>query len=133
MTKDPQTQDALSDRRSGVRVTRAKEADPHIAAGHSLTDIRVMIGEDLTGSHRVQINWVRIQPGGRADPHVHPNQDHGYFVVDGKLRVKAGSDAYFVGPEMAIYLPAGVEHSLTVVGDGPVRMIGFFAPATMSR
>jgi mannose-6-phosphate isomerase-like protein (cupin superfamily) len=133
MTDDPPTKDASSDRKTGVRVIKAKHVAPHVADGHSLTDIRVMIGRDRTGSDRVQINWVRIQAGGRADPHVHSTQDHGYFVVDGELLVKAGGEAFFVGPEMAIYLPAGVEHSLMVVGDAPVRMVGFFAPATVSR
>ena len=92
-----------------------------------------MIGVDRTASHRVQINWVRIDPGGTATPHTHPDQDHGYFVVDGELVVTADGDEFKVGPESAIYLPAGVEHSLTVGGDAPVRMIGFFAPASMGR
>jgi mannose-6-phosphate isomerase-like protein (cupin superfamily) len=121
----------VSGRDASVRVITASEVESHHADGHTLTDIRVMIGADRTGSHRVQINWVQIEPGGRADPHVHPNQDHGYFVVDGELLVKAGDDGFFVGPEMAIYLPAGIEHSLAVVGDSPVRMVGFFAPATI--
>ncbi len=88
-----------------------------------------MIGAEVTGSPRVQINWVRIEPGGRADTHVHPMQDHGYFVIDGKLRVTADEADFTVGPETAVYLPAGVRHSLEAVGGEPVRMIGFFAPS----
>lgn len=133
MTDASDSQDAARDRPTGVRVIQAKQVDPLLAEGHGLTDIRVMIGYDRTGSHSVQINWVLIQPGGWADPHVHPYQDHGYFVVDGELLVKADGDAFVVGPEMAIYIPAGVQHSLTVVGATPVRMVGFFVPATISH
>jgi quercetin dioxygenase-like cupin family protein len=89
-----------------------------------------MIGAGRTHSKRVQINWIRIDPGGIAEPHTHPDQDHGYFVVDGELLVIADGAAFHVAAESAIYLPAGVEHSLKVVGEAPVRMVGFFAPAS---
>ena len=40
-----------------------------------------------------------IEPGGGLPPHLHPNQEEVWSVLDGEVRFQLGSDKRVIGPE----------------------------------
>ncbi|PPE68952.1 helix-turn-helix transcriptional regulator [Caldimonas thermodepolymerans] len=75
---------------------------------------------------------VRAKAHGlRADVHVTPHS-HPWaqltFSVTGVLRLSTERSTYIVPPTRAVWVPAGVEHAITVVEDADMRTVYFHQP-----
>ncbi len=65
-----------------------------------------------------------LAPGGFEPPlHLHREMAEALYLLAGRLDVRAGDDHRVVGPGAFVCIPAGVAHTMSVVGDEPVRML----------
>lgn len=60
-------------------------------------------------------------PGPGAPLHVHPDQEEGFYVVDGSLRVYVGSEVIDLAPGQFALAPRGIPHTFEVTSEGPTR------------
>jgi len=65
-----------------------------------------------------------LQPGGfEPPPHLHREMAECLYVLSGRLDLQVGDDHRLAGPGTFIGIPAGVAHTMSVVGDEPVEML----------
>lgn len=53
--------------------------------------------------------------GSEIPPHHHP-RDQFVYAVTGVMRLRTSNEAWIVPPDRAVYMPAGVEHSIAIRG-----------------
>ena len=68
-------------------------------------------------------------PGHQPPPHVHHDDDEGFYVVEGEITVYAGADEVVLGPGDFLNAPRGVPHTFRVTSPGRARMLVTSAPA----
>jgi mannose-6-phosphate isomerase-like protein (cupin superfamily) len=84
---------------------------------------RLLIDLEGVGSSRLQVNHATLRPGkapGQGEAHPYP-YDEAYYILRGQGLMEffeAGNrEAYEVGPDTAIFIPAGTGHRITNTGD----------------
>lgn len=83
----------------------------------------------------LQMTLMCIQPGEDIGLEVHEDHDQFLRIEQGSARVEMGeseSALEFVkeaGDDDAVFVPAGVWHNLTNIGDQPLKLYSIYAPA----
>lgn len=75
------------------------------------------------------IGNVTLEPNGGQVPWHNQEQEEIYFVVEGKGEMCLGEERQVVNTGQAVYIPPGVFHQLTNIGDTPLRMLYCYGPA----
>jgi quercetin dioxygenase-like cupin family protein len=67
---------------------------------------------------------AELQPNGFAPPlHLHREMAEVLYLLSGRLDLQVGDDHRIAVPGTFIGIPAGVAHTMTVVGEEPVKML----------
>ena len=65
-----------------------------------------------------------LSAGGFAPPlHLHREMAEALYLLSGRLDLQVGDDRRTAGPGSFVGIPAGVAHTMSVVGEEPVRML----------
>ena len=72
---------------------------------------------------------VTLDPKGGQVPWHNQEQEEIYFIVEGTGEMCLGEERSTVTTGQAVYIPPGVFHQLTNIGDTPLRMIYCYGPA----
>lgn len=72
---------------------------------------------------------VTLEPNGGQVPWHNQEQEEIYFIVEGTCEMCLGEERRIVSTGQAAYIPPGVFHQLTNIGDTPARMIYVYGPA----
>jgi mannose-6-phosphate isomerase-like protein (cupin superfamily) len=72
---------------------------------------------------------VLLDPNGGQVPWHNQEQEEIYFVLEGTGEMCLGSERVTVAAGQAVYIPPGVFHQLTNIGNKPLRMIYCYGPA----
>jgi mannose-6-phosphate isomerase-like protein (cupin superfamily) len=72
---------------------------------------------------------VTLEPNGGQVPWHNQEQEEIYFIVEGTGEMCLGNERQVVTAGQAVFIPPGVFHQLTNVGDQPLRMIYCYGPA----
>lgn len=75
------------------------------------------------------IGNVLLEPKGGQVPWHNQQQEEVYFVIEGTGEMCLGIERQEVTGGQAVYIPPGVFHQLTNIGDAPLRMIYCYGPA----
>lgn len=75
------------------------------------------------------IGYVTLEPNGGQVPWHNQEQEEVYFLVDGRAEMCLGEERRVLEAGQAVYIPSGVFHQLTNVGDEPAHMIYCYGPA----
>ncbi len=81
-----------------------------------------------TGSKKFMITVVHVRPGGSTPLHPHKTVDSMYFVLEGRGEVSDGDAAKTVGPDTAVFFPAGGSHGIRNAGRGRLVYLSCHAP-----
>jgi mannose-6-phosphate isomerase-like protein (cupin superfamily)/catechol 2,3-dioxygenase-like lactoylglutathione lyase family enzyme len=66
---------------------------------------------------------LTVPPGGSPPRHVHETLDDSFFLLDGEVVVRCGSETVVARPGTYVVLPQGVEHTFRVTGRTPARLL----------
>lgn len=66
--------------------------------------------------------------GGQVPWHNH-EQEETYFVLEGSGEICLGAERQAIKSGQAVYIPSGIFHQMTNVGDAPLRMVYVYGPA----
>src|SRR4028118_124200 len=69
------------------------------------------------------IGNVTLEPNGGQVPWHNQEQEEIYFIVEGTGEMCLGEERQTVTTGHAAYIPSGVFHQLTNIGDTPLKMI----------
>jgi mannose-6-phosphate isomerase-like protein (cupin superfamily) len=72
---------------------------------------------------------VTLDPNGGQVPWHNQEQEEVYFIVEGTGEMCLGTERQILTAGQMVYIPTGVFHQLTNIGDTPLRMIYCYGPA----
>src|SRR3972149_3213904 len=75
------------------------------------------------------IGYVTLEPNGGQVPWHNQQQEEVYILLDGTAEMCLGEERRIVTAGQAVYIPSGVFHQMTNVGDVPAHMIYCYGPA----
>lgn len=71
--------------------------------------------------------------GGGAPPHIHHNEEEGFYILEGQVSITCGYQTWNTVPGSFAMLPRGIPHSFTVSSGGNARMLQITSPAQFER
>jgi mannose-6-phosphate isomerase-like protein (cupin superfamily) len=75
------------------------------------------------------MGYVILEPNGGQVPWHNQEQEEVYFVLEGRGEMCLGDERQeMVGGQM-VYIPSGVYHQMTNLGDTPLRMMYCYGPS----
>ena len=72
---------------------------------------------------------VTLEPNGGQVPWHNQEQEEVYFIVEGTGEMCLGEERSILAAGQAVYIPSGIFHQLTNIGETPLRMIYCYGPA----
>lgn len=76
-------------------------------------------GPTIKGA-KIEVGRYRYAAGTGANPHRHP-EEQVITILEGRLRIRVGTEERIVGPGEAVHIPPNVEHEAwTVDGEAEV-------------
>ena len=82
------------------------------------------------GTHNVDVHLNRLKAGGpRGKVHRHTQADNVYIVRRGEGTFTVGDETHIVREDDVVFIPAGVKHSLSNLGDDVFEIFEIYAPA----
>ncbi|MCF7838806.1 MAG: cupin domain-containing protein [Candidatus Marinimicrobia bacterium] len=72
---------------------------------------------------------VTLEPHGGQVPWHNQDQEEVYFLLEGRAEMCLGEERRELTGGQAVFIPPGVFHQLTNLGDQPARMIYVYGPA----
>lgn len=75
------------------------------------------------------MGYVVLEPQGGQVPWHNQEQEEIYFVVEGTGEMCLGEERQIVTTGQAVYIPPGVFHQLTNIGEEPMKMMYCYGPA----
>ncbi len=75
------------------------------------------------------LGYVTLEPNGGQVPWHNQEQEEVYFVLEGRGEMCLGEERQELHSGQAVYIPSGVYHQMTNLGDTPMRMLYCYGPA----
>ncbi|MGD0517944.1 MAG: cupin domain-containing protein [Thermoguttaceae bacterium] len=75
------------------------------------------------------IGNVVLDPNGGQVPWHNQEQEEVYFIIEGTGEMCLGDERQVVASGQAVYIPPGLFHQVTNIGDTPLRMLYCYGPA----
>ncbi|OQX83609.1 cupin [candidate division KSB1 bacterium 4484_87] len=75
------------------------------------------------------MGYVTLEPNGGQVPWHNQEQEEVYFIIEGKGEMCLGEEKMEMTGGQAVFIPPGVFHQLTNIGDEPLKMIYVYGPA----
>jgi mannose-6-phosphate isomerase-like protein (cupin superfamily) len=75
------------------------------------------------------IGNVVLDPNGGQVPWHNQEQEEVYFIIEGTGEMCLGKERQVVTSGQAVYIPPGLFHQITNMGDTPLRMLYCYGPA----
>ena len=72
---------------------------------------------------------VTLEPNGGQVPWHSHDQEEVYFILEGEGEMCVGKERAILGAFQAVYIPSGIYHQLTNIGEKPLRMVYCYGPA----
>jgi mannose-6-phosphate isomerase-like protein (cupin superfamily) len=86
-------------------------------------------GDSPIGCRNFCIGNVMLEPKGGQVPWHCQEQEEVYFIIEGTGEMCLGGEREMLKSGQAVYIPPGIFHQLTNVGDRPLRLIYCYGPA----
>ena len=87
-----------------------------------------LISPSSVGSRKFLITVVIVQPGGSTPLHEHRTVESMYYILEGRGEILSGREKRILGPDTAVYFPAGSTHGIRNVGRTRLRYLSCHAP-----
>lgn len=75
------------------------------------------------------VGSVTLDADGGQVPWHNQEQEEVYFILDGEIEVCLGVERRILKSGQAVYIPSGIFHQATNVGQTPARMLYCYGPA----
>lgn len=88
---------------------------------------RILIDEPVSGAKNFSLLVNTSNAGTKGAAHKH-DVEHCWYILSGKGTIYMEDAPFRIGPEMAIFTPAGVMHKVEVDPDEDLNYIVIYAP-----
>ena len=107
-------------------VVPLKEAVTGILHGGKGT-YRILIDKDISGAKNFSLLVNTSKAGTQGSAHKH-DVEHCWYILSGTGNMQMGDKSYSIEPEMAVFTPAGVMHSINVDPGKDLTYVVIYAP-----
>lgn len=91
---------------------------------------RSFIGQGLAiEAEHFNMGLVELEPNGGQVPWHNQEQEEVYFILEGTCQMCLGDECQTLIGGQTVYIPCGVFHQLTNIGDSPAKMLYCYSPA----
>lgn len=90
-------------------------------------DVTILIGDE-SGSENLLFVISECPAGAHAPGHVHERAEEVIYVLSGSGEVHVGKEIATVVPGSAVFVPAGLEHSVNNTSQETLRLACAFSP-----
>lgn len=112
-----------------ITVRKASEGTQIAAVGDLYRFLAT--ADDTNGKYAI---WEATSfPGGGPPPHVHFNEEEGFYLLEGELTFFVGGEQHVAQAGAFANLPIGVEHTFKNEADVPVKMLILVAPGGLEK
>ena len=88
---------------------------------------RILIDKEISGAQHFSLLVNTSKAGTQGAAHKH-DVEHCWYILSGTGTLMMGDQSYAIGPEMAVFAPAGVMHSVNVDPDQDLTYVVVYAP-----
>ncbi len=89
---------------------------------------RILLDEAIAGTRHFSLLQNELAAGHKGSEHAH-TVEQSFYILGGRGVFTIGGARHEVGPDVAVYVPAGVMHQVESLGPEPLRYITVYAPA----
>lgn len=115
-----------------INVERLEGIQSFEPPNHSKTlDHKLIHAEN--GAKNLAIWHGRVELGGKADSHFHPDMEQVFFVLQGEARFILDGQEHFLGQGDLILVPRGVTHQIQSVGEYTLKVLIIMTPPPASN
>ena len=75
------------------------------------------------------MGYVTLEPRGGQVPWHNQDSEEVYFLIEGQCEMCLGQELQTLAAGQAVYIPPGVFHQITNVGEAPARFVYVYGPA----
>lgn len=90
-------------------------------------DFNVKAGEIQQGRGAAVMEYS-TKKGEEPPSHIHETEDEMFYVLDGAITFRCGSETFNVEKGGFIFLPHGIEHAYTIQNEDVVRLLVITSP-----
>jgi mannose-6-phosphate isomerase-like protein (cupin superfamily) len=108
-------------------VVATKDAVTGVLHGGNGT-FRILIDEDSSGARNFSCLVNTMFKGTKGGEHAHPDAEHLWYVLSGRGTMYIDGKAHEIGPEMAVFAPAGIPHRIDVGPDEDLTYVVVYSP-----
>ncbi len=88
---------------------------------------RILIDEETAGAKHFSLLVNTSKAGTEGAAHKH-DVEHCWYILSGKGSMRMGDKTYKIEPQMAVFTPAGVMHSINVDPGEDLTYVVIYAP-----
>lgn len=88
--------------------------------------------EDTAGAYALFENVMPAHSPGPL-PHIHHRHDEAFYILEGELTVRVGSQTFTAASGSFVFVPRGTVHQPANPGTQPARFLLIFSPGGMGR
>jgi mannose-6-phosphate isomerase-like protein (cupin superfamily) len=111
-----------------VIIADLKEIEGRVYPARRRTQ-NVVGGASPIQARHFSIGYVTLDPNGGQVPWHNQEQEEVYLLLDGTAEMCLGEERQLLKAGQAVYIPSGVFHQLTNVGDTPAHFLYCYGPA----
>ena len=89
----------------------------------------VVCGASPIQATNFSLGYVTLEPKGGQVPWHNQEQEEVYFVLEGTGEMCLGEERQTMTAGQTVYIPSGVFHQLTNIGDEPLKFVYCYGPA----
>ncbi|MEM0173106.1 MAG: cupin domain-containing protein [Sulfolobaceae archaeon] len=78
-------------------------------------------------TNNLKMSYVSVFPGCEVPEHVHNDEEQTYIILDGEGEVTLGEERFSISSSYAVFIPAGVKHSVRNTGSKELKYVYFVA------
>ncbi len=86
-------------------------------------------GQSPVQAKNFSMGFVTLDADGGQVPWHNQEQEEVYFIINGMVEMCLGEERRIIEGGQAVYIPSGVFHQVTNIGDSPAEMIYCYGPA----
>ncbi len=110
----------------GVVIRAGKGRSGELRHGRGL--VHRLVDEGI-GASLVDLHINVIRAGTAPGPyHLHSSAENVYHVLEGRVRVRMAGADHDLGPGDTVFVPRGVPHSATNIGEQDAHLLEIYAP-----
>lgn len=108
-------------------VVKVKDVKGICPPNYEKTDSRPLISPRIMDVKNFVMVYNEVEEEGGVTMHEH-EAEHGYFIIAGKMLLHIGKEEKEVEAGTAVYIPSGVPHGFSAMGEGKLRLIMVYSP-----